>query len=171
MGISVRSCRRRKGWQQAAAEQLVNPSLKGTMLLTLAIKYINNENKLCLQCTRSVDSHHITFRRHVIFFFFNCSTKTADLGYLIIFLTFLFMHSSFSTLFRTARLCYLSPAQRGEPSLCRWGWRPSASPHLPASWSTSMGEALWPRPPSPMRWDGTLQLESFFLLWPEKQCH
>lgn len=34
-----------RGWQQAAAEQLVNRSLTGALLLTLAIKYITNENK------------------------------------------------------------------------------------------------------------------------------
>lgn len=61
------------------------------------------------------------------------------------------------SLSRTVRLCYLCPALRGAQSLCHWGWRPSASLRLPASWSTSMGEALWPRRPSRMRWDGNHQ--------------
>lgn len=60
---------------------------------------------------------------------------------------------------RTARRCCLLLALKGAPSLCRWGWRPSASPVLPASWSTSMGEDLWPKPPSHMRWDVTLYME------------
>ncbi len=34
-----------RGGKQAAAEQLVNPSLKGALLLTLAVRYIYKENK------------------------------------------------------------------------------------------------------------------------------
>lgn len=62
----VRSCRHRR---QTAAKQVVNPSLKGALLITLAMKWINNENRLCVAPTQSADSafergkHH--YRHHV----------------------------------------------------------------------------------------------------------